>query len=607
MKIQHKLPFIIGVAGHRKINIETDELALKREIKHAFEFWLSKLDKSTPIWFYTGMAEGSDLIVLQVIEELKVDKDLHQLIKIKPCLAMPSQYLEQDFDIDDKKYITKGLAYFLNKTQQYVDETLIIKHGLSEQEYLYAISDNKYGVWRNQLYLNQGAFLAKYCNVLLTLWDGNDSKGVGGTADVVRLKTGMPFDGIQSLPSYLKPFDDFDGGATGVIHHIPVNIEHNLLAENNLCCALAAVNDENLFDGQFLYNGRKMNDGLESVNQTFDKEMLLLIEQVNTFNLNIESDNTYRQQSKKPEQGTLFEQADDVAVHFQKKHKSNLYTFLGLAFLVFFNYEAFSLFIGSQLESVFNTLVLLSLLSIVFLRFRANRLGYKNKYQLARSIAETLRIRAHLNQLGCPPSDNCLLNRQERIRLPVLIQAIHYSEVNEWWTKNRPSSLSGNWLQEQVDFLESRLINSSPQGMKLFSTKRPKHAFLTLGKLPSLFITLAAIIGFAYWGISHFDLGIELNILVTTKNMLLVGLQGMLMLSASVALLLEYNNYEQLFLGYENLLKLFKRAAIIVDNNDSNDAVKHRVYMQLAEEALKEHTDWYFNEAKVDIKLSVKN
>ncbi len=184
------LPFIIGITGHRDIQClsskpEEGLNGVKQEIKSCLLHWKKQLGDATPIWLLSGMAKGSDLLAVEAAEELISEGWPADFLKIIPCLPMPQTAFENDFD--DQKSLAQ-LRFYLEKYQL---NTLVVKSKLPQQRYLAALSDHSYQDDRNSLYLNQGAFLARYSNVLLCLWDGHDSLNGGGTADVAKLKLGI--------------------------------------------------------------------------------------------------------------------------------------------------------------------------------------------------------------------------------------------------------------------------------------------------------------------------------------------------------------------------------------------------------------------------------
>jgi hypothetical protein len=57
----HRSPLIVGVSGHRDLNVHSDERA-RREVGRFLDD-LTRLVPNTPVRVMVGMAEGADLLV----------------------------------------------------------------------------------------------------------------------------------------------------------------------------------------------------------------------------------------------------------------------------------------------------------------------------------------------------------------------------------------------------------------------------------------------------------------------------------------------------------------------------------------------------------------
>ncbi|HEY9086338.1 MAG TPA: DUF4231 domain-containing protein [Candidatus Tyrphobacter sp.] len=162
-----RLCLVVGVTGHRDVAKE-DEAALRT----AFAGVLAELAQAcphTPLLVLSGLAAGAD--------SLAAEEAVARDIPVIACLPMPVEEYEHDFSPADISRFRTLLAASSRVTI------------VSPQ--------------REKGYTQTGSFIAHYSHLLVAFWDGEDSRGEGGTADVVRMRMApqsRPLNDVTNIP-----------------------------------------------------------------------------------------------------------------------------------------------------------------------------------------------------------------------------------------------------------------------------------------------------------------------------------------------------------------------------------------------------------------------
>lgn len=675
----NKLPFIIGITGHRDpLNLKSehdknkDIESIKEKIKAALKHWRNQFksnDKkgatNTPIWILSGMADGADLLAIEVAEQLwEAENWPKDSLKIIPCLPMDESAFKQDFS-DAGMYSADDFSNILDK---YRANLIQLRHGLTPQEYQFACNDLSYGKQRNSLYLNLGVFIAKYSNVLIALWDGKHIADVGGTGDVVRYKCGLNPQwpcGTENIA--LSQISDFDGKIGGIVHHIPVNRDKES-KRSNTEAVLTGIDKKQagtIFpledEDSILYISYKATHELVEKkqadnNQFLTSEFIGLIEQLNEYNNQDLS--SFDMEHITPEEAELavqklslkdcfytFKCADNTAVKNQNAYRNKVLWFTFIAIVGFSSYELISTFLDNTIGIILNIAIIFAIFFNIVLRGRAKKNKLKWLYQLTRGVAESMRLRGFLNLANIPPTTSPLVPRRYRKRLPLLTHAIEVTELNWWKYPIQPQleSVKNYWLQGQIDFLKARLkLNEDPihddssifarllvamspqqiiQRLSTFFYKRPAKTERTLSNWTTyLFVmTCISILCLLLSQVFFFTGNKTPLINNTSSSVLMYPIQFTLLLTAVVALWNELSNYGPTANGYFNLLELYERAeqALSKEHSDLNtqtdiqsmlehppinQQVIENLLVDLAKEAMQEHTDWNHHESISDLK-----
>ena len=165
------IPFrlTIGVTGHRKLKNE-------KEIREVVQKLLKKIklkvkgSKRTPVelCILSPLAEGADRLV--AVEVLNFDEKA-VLKVVLPLLE--KEYLE-DFETEESK---KEFKRLLKNARNPVS----LRERLLADDY----PDEMIKEARRQAYEDVGQFVVDHCDILIAIWDGEGSRGKGGTAEIV--------------------------------------------------------------------------------------------------------------------------------------------------------------------------------------------------------------------------------------------------------------------------------------------------------------------------------------------------------------------------------------------------------------------------------------
>jgi hypothetical protein len=200
------LPLVIGVTGHRDLRDE-DIPHLEAAVAEVFdrlkrEFLDPKISRlgrmwrnlrgtapenvgTTPVILLSSLAEGADQLVARVA--------LEKNIRLLAPLPLPLEEYRRDFEIDPVK------PDALKDFDAWVTRTDITRPFFVGYENDDAAADVQHNPDKRALqYRRVGVFIARHCDVLIALWDGNTG-ATGGTAEIVDFKRhGIPLDVTRS-------------------------------------------------------------------------------------------------------------------------------------------------------------------------------------------------------------------------------------------------------------------------------------------------------------------------------------------------------------------------------------------------------------------------
>ncbi len=175
-----KIPLVLSVTGHRDLNLEDSE-AVKKEITDYLQNEVIEKYKSSPVRFLSALAEGADRLAAQVAIDCRCELGV--------ILPFEQEEYEKDFKSPE------SLAEFrqLLAMASFVE---VVKRPQSPPA----------GGDRADAYFEVGLELLRHAQVLIAIWDGDETRTRGGTADVVHLAmNGVPIPGEAFEDSIAYP------------------------------------------------------------------------------------------------------------------------------------------------------------------------------------------------------------------------------------------------------------------------------------------------------------------------------------------------------------------------------------------------------------------
>jgi hypothetical protein len=197
-----RLPLVIGVTGHRDLR-EEDVARLEAEVAGIIARLRREYledDAETPIIVLSALAEGADRLVARVA--------LAQGARLIAPLPLPREEYRRDFEPGLKG---GNAAEFDELLAQALAAPVIPFAAGNSLEAVRTSSER-----RAEQYRAVGLFIARHSNVLIAIWDGDETNmAVGGTAEVVKFtRQGIPLDVSRSARASL------DGSEIGPVIHV---------------------------------------------------------------------------------------------------------------------------------------------------------------------------------------------------------------------------------------------------------------------------------------------------------------------------------------------------------------------------------------------------
>ncbi len=382
MAAEGGIPLLIGVTGHREVS-PSDALAASEIVTQRLQK-IKERYKHTPLILLSPLAEGADRIVADAA--LALDLEL-----VVPLPASLDKY-RNDFKTRE------SLTHF---------DSLIRK-----AKAVFVVPSCADKLDRDEAYAELGRFMAKSCDLLIALWDGLRSRGVGGTADVVdaRLATAEPLDWIVISRDGAGP------------------VVRDALGE----CATLNVD-------------------------TWSK--------INEFNTDVEEEYPT---SPRP---SLFIIADRLAMQFherQKRARDCAFAFIAAAVLSLETYQLTSTFFDDDRAALIRLLILnlISFGSAIYVVLFARRHAFESKSLDYRALAEGLRLQSLWDSLDFGDDLAALYERRHQADLEWVRKALRSSGRYYRWRSDRcgphnwrehARTAKASWVRDQERFFSDAL------------------------------------------------------------------------------------------------------------------------------------------------------
>jgi hypothetical protein len=514
-----ELSLIVGVTGHRDI-AAADEAPLRS----AFGGVLRELAAEcphTPLVVLSGLAAGAD--------SLAAEEALAQNIPLIACLPMPVAEYERDFSPDELTRFRSLLAACARVTVTSPQR----EHG----------------------YVATGLYIVQYSHVLVAFWDGTESRGKGGTADVVDTRlTGKvkPSEGTASIP-YLPEL--------GPVYEI-------------VTPRLSGPRPANAYGVKHLYPKRYRGD------TTSESDFHAILGRMDLYNSDLAQ--TPASASAGQPLEDLMQRTDAAA--------NRLQTLTNVFQLILFSFA----FVGAAFQivpGISADVKVVGLLLAFVAYWIARKYDYENRYQDYRALAEGLRVQDAWYCAGLTHhfADRAYLRIQEgelqwiRMALRSIYLTVCAEHECPNASPNHPNTVQ--WVRSQWRYYFKASRREYAKGR--FLARASAIAFgvgLALTILSTLVYLPKVHIG--WWAVPSGLAGIILGATLT------VPLAMAAMFSALLSHYVERRSIDTNARRYERMFRVFDKARreLLVERGNLHES--REILLALGSAALIEHADW---------------
>lgn len=179
--MQEKKIYRIGISGHRDLKKERTAEYRMVLIRILVALYETAKSKGKTLRVVSPLADGADRLMVYTAKKLGIDYEVF--------LPMDQELYEKDFDdasLAESRTLLKGAEKIA---------VAPLCEGCNETN----ITD--YGVWRDQQYQTMGFALVDSVELMVFMWDGDETVKVGGTYDILSYakQRGKPMEVISVL------------------------------------------------------------------------------------------------------------------------------------------------------------------------------------------------------------------------------------------------------------------------------------------------------------------------------------------------------------------------------------------------------------------------
>lgn len=553
------LPLIVAVTGHREL-VSTELEPIKARVRSLF----SELQEKYPnrrLTLMSPLAEGADSLVAEIALELSVEL-------IVP-LPKPLESYLQDFRSDAAREKFRQLSARADQLFELPSDIPPVPDDIDMQRW---VGDYPYG----QL----GVYLSSHCHILLALWDGNSSKHLGGTAQVVKFHQDNLMPGItfKTVSSQQLLIDD----ESDLVFHLVCSHGKQGVDPNSQFTPL-----------DWFWSSK---DETAPLSKEMPAQHGLIYQRSGEFSEDAQqfagdiksSDNSLLkgQSSRDLPPGIedidrLFCIADTLAMHFQRRtvislRVTHLLAFLmGLMFLLYSDYLAWRYFLVAFV-GFFTFAASLQLI--------AQRNAWQRKYLDYRTLAEGLRVQLYWALAGVNRENQWTFTHDNFLQAqdPEVGWIRDVMRVAGLRSDASPLQSAGN-LQQTID----SWIGDSESGQlgyyrRVTQDRTQRHKLTRRMGLASLFSSVAIVIVFIVGGDALPEF---------LSTVLMVTMGTLLLLFAVREAYAFATAIKELIKQYEFMLQVFENAHRRL-NLAADDVEKRQILLALGQTAMYENADW---------------
>ncbi|MEW6996584.1 hypothetical protein AADZ86_02600 [Colwelliaceae bacterium BS250] len=562
--------FYIGVTGHRDLNGKTSQ-QLSKKINNFIDDIKANL-VNTPVSIITGMADGADRILAKVA--------LGSNLPVQIVLPMPEEMYKADFSEES------WAEYLLIKSDPLVTCLTVNTEGIDLE------AAQEQGNERNKLYHALGKYLVEQSNMMVAVWDGENTGFKGGTGDVVlsylkakKVETDIAACDIKLIEEKTQLIRGINS-----VYWLKVSAEteNNHQVEGNSISTCFLTGSQGPYS---LVTNASMpafiSDSLDELD-AYNKQCKQLDESglINT-QYSLLNDYVHRQSNIENLKAIdeEFLKADAVALSHQKKSDGQFKLFslmaaiMGLLFLVYAKIVASKLLLIGYISFF--------VLGLVFFKRSAKNKNF-TRHLSARILAETIRTQFYLALIGrSSEQQNAKLMDLSGVSqfssaswLGHIFKSLHLNSVSKspQADKQNMEFVCKHWLEDQLQYFRNKTKKLSAHHHKLEKIKSVLFFASALATLALIFFKyqLVDIVLFA-----HVD--------AKTFTVLLMGL-----LPFWLGVWEIYQSkmaVKELLWQYRNQSMVFEQAHQALLNTDTLEQKKD-VLINLAERSMMENYIW---------------
>jgi hypothetical protein len=480
----------------------------------------------TPLLLLCGMASGADLIC--------AERAIAAGIPVCALLPAPLERYEQDFSAEERARLHAALAH--------VAETRVLD------------DDAQRG------YERLATYIARYSHLVIALWDGVESRGSGGTGDVVRMRM-EGYDRAAGAGVRIFAFPD-----VGPVVHIPTS-----RADGPRVAGETATIYPPRFDGD----------------TTAKKDTTAATARLECFNRDLREQQVERSGAR-----TLHAAVDALSNRLQRR----------IRFVIDLLYVVFAAATTVQIlrypAPLQSALLALGLLLYVV----ARRADIENRYQDYRALSEALRVHEAWTRDGFEASVDACYLRMHQSELQWIRLALRTVELIEppraaTPAEAGPAEACSRWLEDQWAWYQRTQAREERRSRRFDAVSK---VLVAAGAVSAALAWLLPEI------VAHLH---QRELAVQAVWFRLHGQTAFTLCSAYAAILTAYAGK----FGYANNAKRYERMFLVFD------VVKRRIaklppespreaeaiLLEMGREALVEHADWLLQRRERPLTLTI--
>ncbi len=542
LKQQALLPVILGVTGHRKLNVNDKALV---DCVRAELLKIKAQFPHSPFLLLTGLADGADRLVARLATDCL---DAHTIA------VLP-------FAVDEyrKDFTTPAQLDEFNELHKLARTVVVPQHEMAE-----AIGS---GEARNRQYARVGGYIAEHSQILIAIWDGEDARGTGGTADVVRWRE------AGHVPPAFSCFDEKTNVLRADKPRPLVHIDPKNYKARNLTGRVESALPDPALETIDNYN-REVEIRLHG-----DIAAAVMRSREELMPLNNVPD-SWKRDPGAVKLALNFATADVLAGDYQKKDNTLILVVAAAFFL--------AMSFANQTAVTLNTVFFLLFMGLILILDRwAKRRKIEDRYFDYRALAEGLRVAFFWRVGGIHRSVWLNYLSEHTNVLSWVRDALHSAELFALSTNHRPAAaedleaVNKLWLRNQANYFNGKIKSLSRQ------TKRWKR--------------FALVTFILSWVFAASKLAAQLEWQRIRAVIHLLTAIGGVMIGAGLAseFFARKKGFEALLKRYTLSAELYARAS---DRLQITQYPADQILLRIGREALNENATWLWQQKETSVR-----